>query len=105
VLWAVRNRLAAAGDAGQGADGSGRSAALLGTTKRTDGKVQVTYHGHPLYFYAADHAPGDTTGQALNQFGAEWSVLSPEATSSRRNARRASEARCVDHAGSPYEGS
>ncbi len=32
--------------------GPGASAPLLGTTKRTDGKVQVTYHGHPLYFYA-----------------------------------------------------
>lgn len=60
--------------------GPGASAPLLGTTKRTDGKVQVTYHGHPLYFYAADHAPGDTTGQGLNQFGAEWYVLSPDGT-------------------------
>lgn len=60
--------------------GPGASAALLGTTKRIDGHVQVTYHGHPLYFYASDHAPSDTTGQALNQFGAEWYVLTPAGT-------------------------
>ncbi len=58
--------------------GPGAAAAQLGTTKRADGKAQVTYHGHPLYFYAADKTPGETTGQGLNQFGAEWYVLSPE---------------------------
>ena len=49
----------------------------LGTTKRTDGTSEVTYHGHPLYYYAGDAQPGDTNGQALNQFGAEWYVLAP----------------------------
>jgi predicted lipoprotein with Yx(FWY)xxD motif len=49
----------------------------LGTTKRTDGTTEVTYHGHPLYYYAGDAQPGDTTGQALDQFGAEWYVLAP----------------------------
>ncbi len=53
-------------------------------TKRTDGHVQVTYHGHPLYFYASEHVPGDTTGQALNQFGAEWRVLTPAGTKLER---------------------
>jgi predicted lipoprotein with Yx(FWY)xxD motif len=51
--------------------------ALLGTTKRKDGSTEVTYHGHPLYYYAGDSAPGATTGQALDQFGAEWYVLAP----------------------------
>jgi predicted lipoprotein with Yx(FWY)xxD motif len=55
--------------------GPGVSASLLGTTKRTDGSTEVTYNGHPLYYYAADSQPGDTTGQALNQFGAPWYVL------------------------------
>jgi len=44
--------------------GSGASAALLATTTRTDGKTEVTYHGHPLYYYAADSKPGDTNGRA-----------------------------------------
>jgi predicted lipoprotein with Yx(FWY)xxD motif len=55
--------------------GPGVQAALLGTTKRTDGTAEVTYNGHPLYYYAGDTAPGDTTGQDINQFGALWYVL------------------------------
>jgi predicted lipoprotein with Yx(FWY)xxD motif len=51
------------------------STSLLGTTKRTDGTTQVTYNGHPLYYYAGDAKPGQTTGQNLNQFGALWYVL------------------------------
>jgi predicted lipoprotein with Yx(FWY)xxD motif len=48
---------------------------LLGTTKRTDGTTEVTYKGRPLYYYAGDTKPGDTTGQDINQFGALWYVL------------------------------
>jgi predicted lipoprotein with Yx(FWY)xxD motif len=51
------------------------SAAKLGTTKRPDGTTQVTYGGWPLYRYAGDTKPGDTNGQNLDQFGAEWYVL------------------------------
>jgi predicted lipoprotein with Yx(FWY)xxD motif len=57
--------------------GSGASPALLGTTRRTDGATQVTYGGHPLYYFIADMKPGDVKGQGLNQFGAKWYVLSP----------------------------
>ena len=57
--------------------GKGLSPSLIGMTTRTDGKSQVTYAGHPLYLYAGDQNPGQTTGQALNQFGALWYVLSP----------------------------
>jgi predicted lipoprotein with Yx(FWY)xxD motif len=56
--------------------GAGVSASLLGTTTRTDGKTEVTYHGHPLYYFAGDHKPGDTNGEGLKAFGAEWYVLS-----------------------------
>lgn len=56
------------------AGGSAKSG-LLGTTKRSDGKIQVTYNGHPLYRYAGDSKPGDTNGEGLNQFGAAWYVL------------------------------
>jgi predicted lipoprotein with Yx(FWY)xxD motif len=52
-------------------------AAKLGTTKRTDGQTQVTYNRHPLYYYAGDTAPGQTTGQGLKQFGAGWDVVAP----------------------------
>ncbi|MFI8851044.1 hypothetical protein ACIGW3_12790 [Streptomyces sp. NPDC053499] len=57
--------------------GSGVKSGLLGTSKRDDGDRQVTYKGHPLYLYAGDDKPGDTNGQALDQFGAEWFVLAP----------------------------
>jgi predicted lipoprotein with Yx(FWY)xxD motif len=56
--------------------GSGVTGSLLGSSQRGDGGgTQVTYHGHPLYYYAGDSQPGDTTGQGLNQFGAKWYVL------------------------------
>jgi len=57
--------------------GRGVHASLLGVTKRKDGKVEVTYNRHPLYYYVADSKRGQTTGQGLNQFGAPWWVLSP----------------------------
>lgn len=56
------------------ADGEAQSK-LLDTSKRSDGKTQVTYNDHPLYRYEEDSKPGDTNGQALDQFGAEWFVL------------------------------
>ena len=61
--------------------GTGANASLLGTTTRTDGKIQVTCAGHPLYYFVNDKAPGDTTGQGVNGFGALWWVLSPSGTS------------------------
>ena len=56
--------------------GSGVKASLLGTTKRSDGKLEVTYAGHPLYSFVGDRKPGQTTGQGVNQFGGPWWVLS-----------------------------
>ena len=57
--------------------GPGVKASLLGTTRRKDGKLEVTYNGHPLYYFVTDRKPGQTTGQGVNQFGAPWWVLSP----------------------------
>ena len=53
--------------------GKGTDAAKFGTTKRTDGTVQVTYNGWPLYYYAKDMAPGDVVGQDV---GNVWFVIS-----------------------------
>lgn len=53
---------------------------MLGTTKRAEGTMQVTYAGHPLYFYAGDESAGQTNGQGLNAFGAKWYVVAPSGT-------------------------
>ena len=52
------------------------AAADLGTITRADGTKQVTYKGHPLYYYVSDQKAGETTGQGVNSFGAPWYVLS-----------------------------
>ena len=54
------------------------SASLVGTTARADGTTQVNYAGHPLYYFVGDKAPGDTTGQDIDQFGAKWYVLAKD---------------------------
>jgi predicted lipoprotein with Yx(FWY)xxD motif len=51
--------------------------AKLGTVKRKTGGRQVTYNGHPLYFYAGDSGH-QTNGEGLDQFGAEWYVVNPK---------------------------
>src|SRR5712691_12139867 len=57
--------------------GTGATASLLGTTTRTDGKLEVTYAGHPLYYFVSDKQPGDATGQGIDNFGGLWWVLTP----------------------------
>ena len=52
-------------------------AADLRTITRPDGTKQVTYKGHPLYFFARDGDKGDAYGQGVNSFGASWYVVSP----------------------------
>ncbi len=60
--------------------GKAASAKLLGTTRRSDGTTQVTYKGHPLYRFSGDMKPGQTGGEGLRAFGAEWYVLSARGT-------------------------
>lgn len=57
--------------------GAGAQASLLGITQRTDGTTEVTYGGHPVYYFQNDQAAGDTKGQGVNGFGALWWVLDP----------------------------
>jgi predicted lipoprotein with Yx(FWY)xxD motif len=61
---------------GEPTAGPGVAASKLGTTERSGGATEVTYNGHPLYTYAGDSAPGQTSGQGLDDYGAEWYVLS-----------------------------
>lgn len=51
---------------------------LLGTTKRKNGDVQVTYNGHPMYYFAGDSKAGQTRGEGSKEFGAEWDVVNPK---------------------------
>jgi predicted lipoprotein with Yx(FWY)xxD motif len=56
---------------------AGVKKSLLGTTRRSNGSTQVTYAGHPLYRFALDRKPGDTSGQGLQEFGGGWDAVSP----------------------------
>jgi predicted lipoprotein with Yx(FWY)xxD motif len=55
--------------------GSGVNAGMLGTTTRRDGTHQVTYGGHPLYYFSGDSQAGQTTGEGSHAFGADWYVV------------------------------
>jgi predicted lipoprotein with Yx(FWY)xxD motif len=57
--------------------GTGVNAGDLGTTTRSDGSQEVTYKGHPLYYFIADKSAGETTGQGSNSFGAKWWLVAP----------------------------
>jgi predicted lipoprotein with Yx(FWY)xxD motif len=57
--------------------GTGVNAADLGTTMRSDGSQEVTYKGHPLYYFVADTSAGQTKGQGSNSFGAKWWLVAP----------------------------
>jgi predicted lipoprotein with Yx(FWY)xxD motif len=46
-------------------------------TARRSGATQVTYAGHPLYTYVEDEKPGDSKGNDIDSFGAEWYALEP----------------------------
>ena len=56
---------------------AGVNSSLLGTIKRRDGSTEVTYAGHPLYYFVSDKKPGDVTGQGIDAFGAPWYVVAP----------------------------
>jgi hypothetical protein len=49
----------------------------LGTITRSDGTKQVTYDGHPLYYFSGDSGPGTASGQGVNGFGAKWWLVAP----------------------------
>ena len=55
----------------------GAKASDLGTITRSDGTKQVTYDGHPLYYFVGDSAAGQTNGQGSDNFGAKWWLVAP----------------------------
>jgi len=60
--------------------GKGAGSARLGTTRRRDGKRQVTVDGQPLYYYV-DDAPGRVLCHDVEEFGGLWLVVRPDGTS------------------------
>ena len=58
----------------------GAKAADLGAITRSDGSKQVTYLGHPLYYFAGDSGSGQTNGQGSDSFGAKWWLVAPGGT-------------------------
>jgi hypothetical protein len=49
----------------------------IGTITRSDGTKQVTYDGHPLYYFSGDSGPGTASGQGSDGFGAKWWLVAP----------------------------
>jgi predicted lipoprotein with Yx(FWY)xxD motif len=62
--------------------GTGLNAKLLGTTTRKDGSTQVTYSGHPLYYYSGD-TPGKITCQAQNMHGGFWYIVNADGSANK----------------------
>jgi predicted lipoprotein with Yx(FWY)xxD motif len=66
---------------GQPTATGGAQASVLSTITRSDGTKQVTYDGHPLYYFTGDTGPGTDKGQGLNGFGAKWWLVTPAGSS------------------------
>jgi predicted lipoprotein with Yx(FWY)xxD motif len=64
----------------------GAKASLLGTTRRRDGKLQVTYNGRPVYRYVSDTQSGQIGGQGLNLSGGLWWAISPNGALDKQKA-------------------
>ena len=57
--------------------GTGLRRSLLGTTRRRDGRLQITYAGRPLYYYVGDTKAGQIRCQNVAEFGGTWLVVRP----------------------------
>jgi predicted lipoprotein with Yx(FWY)xxD motif len=57
--------------------GKGVKQALLGTSRRRDGRLQVTYNRRPLHYYVGDKKPGQVLCQNVDEFGGTWLVVRP----------------------------
>jgi predicted lipoprotein with Yx(FWY)xxD motif len=66
--------------------GSGATMSQLGTITRSGGVKQVTYDGHPLYYFVGDTSQGSLTGQGSNDFGAKWWLVAPSGTAITKSA-------------------
>jgi predicted lipoprotein with Yx(FWY)xxD motif len=65
---------------------AGARSDLLGTSRRNDGRIQVTYAGHPLYYFIKDTKAGQTNGEALTGFGGRWDPVSANGQAARKGS-------------------
>jgi predicted lipoprotein with Yx(FWY)xxD motif len=72
--------------------GEGAMSSQLGTTKRKDGTLQVTYAGHPIYTFTEDKSPGEANGNGFVAFGGKWSALDEAGSAPQGGASGESEA-------------
>ena len=79
--------------------GPGVNASDLGTTMRSDGTEEVTYKGHPLYYFIADTSAGSTKGQGSDSFGAKWWLVAPSGTAITTGAPTRLDQRLLDGGG------
>ena len=70
--------------------GIGVQSSDLGTIKRSDGSTQVTYKGHPLYYFIEDAGKGSIKGQGSDAFGADWWLVSPSGSAITKGDKDAS---------------
>jgi predicted lipoprotein with Yx(FWY)xxD motif len=82
--------------------GSGIKASLLGTVKRTDGSMQVTYNRHPLYRFKLDTAAGQTKGEGNLAFGAKWYAVSAKGTAVVKTSSPTTSTAMTTTSPSPY---
>jgi predicted lipoprotein with Yx(FWY)xxD motif len=66
--------------------GAGAHANLLGASRRSDGRMQVTYAGHPLYYFVQDARAGQTKGEGLTGFGGRWDPVSANGSAVRKGS-------------------
>ena len=76
--------------------GEGAMSSALGTTKRKDGTMQVTYEGHPLYTFSGDSASGEANGQELD---GTWFVLDEAGNQVEGKAEAAAESEGSEEGG------
>ncbi len=75
----MRQSLAAVyGATGQQRDGGeGAEQSMIDTIQRQDGTLQVTYNGHPLYYFVKDEGATEPQGEGIEAFGGKWYLVTP----------------------------
>jgi predicted lipoprotein with Yx(FWY)xxD motif len=53
----------------------------LGILRRSNGKLQLTLRGMPLYTFAGDSAAGEVNGEGIQTFGGTWHAVTAKAHS------------------------